>query len=259
MPPHFFTLDKEIQTMKFSIYIDVVHATKWGLNPTQATVYGWLSTVPFWADSILMDNDTWYFASRNKCLEEVPFVSDKQKADTVYRIYRQLIAKGLMMHQTIGKRDYIMFTDEGKKWGTKQSIPNSENNPGKFSTENNPTNNTYNRDPIISTNEYKDLPPEEIQIRQAIKKCHAYFAEWDSFRNTIIANQGIDRKAFDKHLEDWVRHKVDSPAIISNPTKHLHKTFENWIKRAKKFDGQFTRSNNSDQPGFYAGDASKMQ
>ena len=241
--------------MKYSITIDVVHATEWKLNPTQAVVYGWLSTTPFWANSIIIDNHSWYFASRNKCIEEVPFVPDKP--DTIYRVYRQLIGKGLMLHQRIGKADYIMFTEKGKKWGTKQSIRNPEIIPGNNSTENFPTYNNYDKE-IIPTKEDKELPPEQFQIKMAFKKCKAYFEEWDGYRQTILTKHKIDLPTFETHLMDWVRHKVDQPAVISNPTKHLHKTFEKWIERSKKFDKPVSKPGDTGSI-YYDGDASKMQ
>ena len=108
------------------------------------------------------------------------------------------------------------------------------------------------------TKKYGDLPIEELQVLDAIQKCKSYFEEWSGFRDTIMANNAIDLKTFYAELEGWVRHKSDQPAVISNPTKYIPKSFEPWIKRSKTFTKQLTNKVPA-MGSSYDGDASKLQ
>jgi hypothetical protein len=106
--------------MTYTIQIDQSHSIEWGLNLSEATLFSFCYNLPAWAETAVINNQVWYFASRNKAIEEMPLITDKP--DTVYRLYRALQSKGLIEWQKIGVKDYVRLTDKAKEW-------NSEKNP----------------------------------------------------------------------------------------------------------------------------------
>lgn len=133
--------------MRFYTNINNVKANEWGLNIQQAYLFAWFYELPSWADKVILGTETFYFASKNKALAELPLLTDK--VDTIYRYYKQIEQHGLVVIKKIDGRDYISLTEKGKTWnGTKSEY--SEKNPteiGKKSenhSEKNPTNNINN-------------------------------------------------------------------------------------------------------------------
>ena len=97
--------------MKYSITIDNVTTTKWGLKIAEAYLFAWIYALPSWAESATIENETYYFASRNKVIEELPPLTDKP--DTVYRYYKKLQDAGLIECIKIGAKDYVRLTKKG--------------------------------------------------------------------------------------------------------------------------------------------------
>lgn len=137
--------------MRYTLTIQQPKAIEWELTLTEAIVFSFCYELPSWAEQVESEIGLFYFASRNKIMEELPLVA--KKPDTVYRIYKQLQEKGLIEWQKIGKKDCVRLTKKGKEWnagklGKKSELEeNSEKNPNKlgkkseFNSEKNPTNN----------------------------------------------------------------------------------------------------------------------
>lgn len=140
--------------MKYNISIDQPRSIEWGLNHAEALMFSFCYALPSWADSIFIDGEVYYFASRTKVIEEMPIITDK--ADTVYRLYKSLKEKGLIDFQKFGKKDCIRLTEKSKSWNSeknpsagnisektrKKIRENSENFPTDNITIDNITNNT---------------------------------------------------------------------------------------------------------------------
>jgi len=106
--------------MKYSINIDQINSLAWDLNLSEAAVFTYLFHVPTWADPVLIDGQTFYFAARQKTCQDVPLISDKP--DTIYRIYKSLAEKGVIEYLKHMGKDCMKITEKGKGW-------NSEKNP----------------------------------------------------------------------------------------------------------------------------------
>jgi hypothetical protein len=52
--------------MKYTISIDQTHSIAWGLSLSEAAMFSFLYSVPAWAEQIFVDNQVWFFASRNQ-------------------------------------------------------------------------------------------------------------------------------------------------------------------------------------------------
>lgn len=130
--------------MRYNTTINNVKAKKWKLNIQQAYLFAWLYELPSWAEKVIIEGETYYFASKTKAVTELPILTEKR--DTMYRYYKQLQEKDLIEIKKIDGKDYINITPVGKEWnGTKSDT--SENNPsrvGNISELPSDLNPTYN-------------------------------------------------------------------------------------------------------------------
>lgn len=156
--------------MKYTSLIDNVKSLEWGLNIQEAYLFSWVYSLPSWADKVIIGTDVFYFGSKTKAIEDYPLLTDKP--DTVYRYYKSLEQKGLILIKKIDGKDYLALTEKSKTWGSKSE--QSEKNPrllGKKSELNSEKNPTYTINSFISklddTEEEKEKPTaadEEIFI-----------------------------------------------------------------------------------------------
>lgn len=146
--------------MTYTIQIDQSHSIEWGLNLSEATLFSFCYNLPAWAETAIINNQVWYFASRNKAIEEMPLITDKP--DTIYRLYKSLEAKGVIEWQKIGAKDYIQITAKGACWNS-----DKKTELGKFSEQTrkkirNTSENfpTYNNIIDNETNDKRDTPAQ---------------------------------------------------------------------------------------------------
>jgi hypothetical protein len=130
--------------MKYTISIDQTHSIAWGLSLSEAAMFSFLYSVPAWAEQIFVDNQVWFFASRNKAIDEMPIISDK--SDTVYRLYKSLQSKGVIDWKKFGEKDCIRITEKGKQWNSLNTTVGNKSEDARKNirkkTENNPTYNS---------------------------------------------------------------------------------------------------------------------
>jgi hypothetical protein len=152
--------------MRYSTTINNLKATEWGLTIQQSYLFSWFYELPSWANKVMIENEIFYFASKNKAVEELPILTDK--TDTMYRYYRQLEDLGLVVIKKIDGKDYIALTPKAKEWNFSKS-EYSENNPsivGNLSENNSDLNPTYNN---INTNNNIKEDKEKIDFNSLIK------------------------------------------------------------------------------------------
>lgn len=251
--------------MKYTISIDQVHAQEWRFSFSEAAIFSFCNELSNWADPILIDGQVWYFASRNKVIEELPWITEKP--DTVYRAYKALHEKGVIRWQKHGEKDCVQLTTKGKSW-------NSEKNPSlgkkseqarknfRITSEKNPTDNNTIDNNTIDKREHTpqqseiltglekspppcsapppapQLPPEELAIQTAIDNARAYMNQWPAMRLLILEGARLRESDvdFDKELESWVRHHGDQFYYLSNITKKISSDFARWMVKAKQFN-----------------------
>ncbi len=129
--------------MRFTILINQQRATEWSLNCQQAILFSFLYGLPSWANEHISNGQSWFNISKNKICQELPILTDK--ADTAYRILKQLEEKGLIGVACFDNKTYVRVTQKGKLWDDTTSDKNptlqnegSEKNPcrvGKKSDE----------------------------------------------------------------------------------------------------------------------------
>jgi hypothetical protein len=154
--------------MRYTISIDQTHSIEWNLSLSEAALFSFIYSLPAWAEQIHVNGQTWFFASRNKAIDEMPIITDK--ADTIYRLYKSLQSKGIIDWQKFGEKDCILITEKGKNWNSsKTDLGNKSESTRKkirLKAEINPTynstknNNTIDNSIDINTNVF--MPEEEI-------------------------------------------------------------------------------------------------
>jgi len=151
--------------MKYTISIDQTHSIAWGLSLSEAAMFSFLYSVPAWAEQIFVDNQVWFFASRNKAIDEMPIISDK--SDTVYRLYKSLQTKGVIDWKKFGEKDCIRITEKGKQWNSLNTTLGNKSDDTRKNirkkTENNPTYNNTKDNSTINNNkgcEFINSPPQ---------------------------------------------------------------------------------------------------
>jgi hypothetical protein len=151
--------------MKYTISIDQTHSIAWGLSLSEAAMFSFLYSVPSWAEQIFVDNQVWFFASRNKAIDEMPIISDK--SDTVYRLYKSLQTKGVIDWKKFGEKDCIRITEKGKQWNSLNTTLGNKSDDTRKNirkkTENNPTYNSTKDNSTINNNkgcEFENPLPE---------------------------------------------------------------------------------------------------
>lgn len=129
--------------MRYTISIDQTHSIEWDLSLSEAALFSFIYSLPAWAEQIHVNGQTWFFASRNKAIDEMPIITDK--ADTIYRLYKSLQIKGVIDWKKFGEKDCIMITEKGKLWNSsKTDLGNKSESTRKKIRRNTEINPTYN-------------------------------------------------------------------------------------------------------------------
>jgi hypothetical protein len=177
--------------MKYTISIDQTHSIAWGLSLSEAAMFSFLYSVPAWAEQIFVDNQVWFFASRNKAIDEMPIISDK--SDTVYRLYKSLQTKGVIDWKKFGEKDCIRITEKGKQWNSLNTTVGNKSDDTRKNirkkTENNPTYNSTKDNNIINNNiecEFENSPPFNDKIKNSFSR--------QSIHDSISHEQGFKEK-----------------------------------------------------------------
>jgi len=240
--------------MKYTSLIDNVTSKKWGLSIQEAYLFEWIYSLPSWANKAVIDDNVFYFASKNKAIEELPLLTDKP--DTMYRYYKSLEKKELILISKIGGKDYVCLTEKSKAWNRCKS-EYSENNPNKLGnkSENNSENNpTYNKtikdkitkDNVVVTPEQKNEVPEFVQQQQQefkkeiensrmfdIEQTKEYLLTenevWRQFRKWTDVTH---REIFEKVLNEFLKVELGNEgSIYPRPKGKSLIHFSNWTKK----------------------------
>lgn len=159
--------------MRFTVYFNQARMLEWGLNPNHAALVSALNQVHTWAELSMIGNKPFFWVSRQRVMEELPGFFTK--ADTVYRAFRELAAKGLVEYIKHDGKDMVSLTDKIKLWNVQPSEMNptlgNESDTRKQIRENSEMNpkNLGNESDILDTSGLDtsglDLPPSGVSAR----------------------------------------------------------------------------------------------
>ena len=112
--------------MRYSIFINAVKCQEWGLTLSQGALFDLLNQSSSWAKHFDIGGELFFWVSRNMVIDEIPLAYNKP--DTVYRAFKELSEKGLIIHIKKGQKDLIRLTAKGKEWNSKNSDLNPTDN-----------------------------------------------------------------------------------------------------------------------------------
>lgn len=113
-----------------TLYIDQVFALRHELTQSEAAVFWFFTRLSNWAESVYIDGRVYYFAAKPMACSNLPIVTTK--VDTMYRIYKSLAKKGLVMLEKHGTKDLVHVVPEyAKQWNNANYRENSESNPSQ--------------------------------------------------------------------------------------------------------------------------------
>lgn len=226
--------------MNYSTYIDNVKMIEWKLSYQEAALVDWFQRLHVWADTIVFNGINYYFASRNKAVEDNPVITEKP--DTMYRYYKSLAQKGIILYLKADGKDYIAFTQKGKTWGIIRTSDSNPNELGQASENNSDSNPTYkNTNTNKNTNNKKgkaqkisptQSPPDdedlfgkiqkESPLRKSLFLNSAYF-EMSIFKSKLkeLNGLGVDLEYYHRQIDNW------------STAKNQMRTGRGWIATAR--------------------------
>jgi len=168
--------------MQYTITINLLKATEWGLNLQQAALFGFLYELPSWADCHIINDLSYHWITYSKIISEMPILSQHKHKDTIYRHMKSLAGKGLIEIQQQGSGIFVRTTTKGKIWNRDlgKKSEGSEKNPSHLGekseppSEKNPTyhNTTY---PLTKSKNHPSPPShdheqEEVEVEEYIQR-----------------------------------------------------------------------------------------
>ena len=159
--------------MRFNTFINNVKCKEWGLNANQGAMFDLFNQLHAWADEIMIDGKVYYHISRAKIIREIPLFYSKP--DTVYRHFKKLAEKGLILYTKQGHKDLIRLTTKGKKWNSDLN-PNSEINPKELgnrsgkNSDSNPTDNNISNNKINIIDRAKIFEEEVFETNKILEQ-----------------------------------------------------------------------------------------
>lgn len=256
--------------MRYTISINQVKTREWGLNMNEGALMDLINQAYSWAEPVMIDGSLYYWMSRNKVIAEIP--TAYSKPDTVYRAFRTLAQKGLVLYTKQGKRDLLALTAKGKKWNVEGTaigdailgyksdlIGNSEIDPSKFGnkSENNSDRNPTNKNTSIykSTNDKRErsAPKNLIATEEQIDLLTKYnlIEDIDLMISSFLANgksKGLEYDCWSSAFTVWINREIkiknatrvtDRPMIDtrSNPQSGYHPSHKQFSNN-KSANGQ---------------------
>ena len=132
--------------MRYTILINAVKCQEWDLTLSQGALFDLLNQAHTWAKHIDVNGELFFWVSRNMIINEIPLAYSKP--DTVYRAFKTLSDKGLIVHAKRGQKDLVRLTEKGKEWNAKNSdlnpnVGNKSEIPPKTKQKNSEINPTF--------------------------------------------------------------------------------------------------------------------
>ncbi|SUB58982.1 Uncharacterised protein [Phocoenobacter uteri] len=228
--------------MRFSTYINNQKCVDWGLNANQGALFDLLNQASSWAKPIYEDNEVFYWVSRNEVIAQLPLFYSK--SDTVYRHFKDLAKKGLIVYIKKGSKDLIRLTEKGKEWNefypsnsdsnpnNSEIVPNNTPKLGNKSektriqirkiSEIDPTNNITNNNIINDKN--PPLPPKGKK-----SSCQKFNPETVELPDFVDRDSWIDYCQMRKAKNAPIKTKRTVELCLKDLEKHSDGNFNNAV------------------------------
>ena len=220
--------------MRYTILINAVKCQEWDLTLSQGALFDLLNQAHTWAKHIDVNGELFFWVSRNMIINEIPLAYSKP--DTVYRAFKTLSDKGLIVHAKRGQKDLVRLTEKGKEWNAK----NSEINPNvgnkseiqpKAKQKNSEINPTFeeklgNKSEKIAKNSEIN-PTNKLTINPLTINpiTNGAFEENNFPSSPVIDNENLEHDSFEEKINPLV-HQEKKPSKRDLEIKEI---FETWL------------------------------
>ncbi|WPJ30543.1 hypothetical protein [Pseudoalteromonas phage vB_PalP_Y7] len=223
--------------MRYTISINQVKTREWGLNMNEGALMDLINQAYSWAEPVMIEGNLYYWMSRNKVIAEIP--TAYSKPDTVYRAFRTLAQKGLVLYTKQGKRDLLALTAKGKKWNVEGTaigdailgyksdlIGNSEIDPSKSGnksenySDRNPTYKNTSINKSTNNKRERSAPENLIATAEQIDLLTKYnlIEDIDLMISSFLANgksKGLEYDCWSSAFTVWINREIK----IKNATR----------------------------------------
>ncbi|MEM9685352.1 MAG: hypothetical protein AAF934_00335 [Bacteroidota bacterium] len=211
--------------MRYNINLNQPRCMEHNLDISEAAMMDLLNQLSSWADQVIIGGKQYYHISRHKVIEELPFFF--KQPDTVYRVFRRLQQKKLIVYKKRDGKDYIRLSRTGQRWNKhtdenqlgsrSESGGNSDHDPSKFGFRSEFNNAQQNSSSV----------PENTRVSEDQPKPDSDFDPTDN----IITIQEITPHAHIRARE--------GDNAFSFLKKHIPVQLEAWMMQQKKQIGNF--------------------
>lgn len=250
--------------MRYTMSINAVKCQEWGLNLNQGALFDLLNQVSGWANTVIVDGEVYYWASRKMIIEEIPLAYSK--TDTVYRAFKDLANKGLIEYIKYGQKDLVRLTEKGKEWNNKNSEINQNN--GKNDDKNSEINPTFSQ----KLGNRSEKMPKNSEINPTDKNTsnpntnyqgtRTHSQKIEPVKNPQKSNS-MTKPTIEQVTEYFAEQKHPSPAteaehwldyytangwkVGKNPMQDWKATIRNWMRHDTGDQNHATRQHTSHQ------------
>jgi hypothetical protein len=191
--------------MRYSIYINQVKALEWGLNYQQAALFNCLYELQAWARCEILDGQPFYWAAKNKIIEEIPLVFDKP--DTLKRHIIALENAGLIEKRLHRNMPFIRITEKGKEWnsaGQNEAVKNITTQQEESCKKSRPSREKNHDQAVkkITTIIKPDQNTKILKEKSKPKKSEFDFSSWPE-------------KPSEQVLADWMKVRKEQRAPLT--------------------------------------------
>lgn len=216
--------------MRYSIYINAVKCQEWGLTLSQGALFDLLNQSSSWAKHFDIGGELFFWVSRNMVIDEIPLAYNKP--DTVYRAFKELSEKGLIIHIKKGQKDLIRLTTKGKEWNAKNSDLNPNiGNESEIEQKNSEINPTFEQklgNKSEKMPENSDLnPTNKLTINPLTINpiTNGAFEENNFPSSPVIDHENLEQDSFEEKINPLV-HQEKKP---SKRDLEIKEVFDTWV------------------------------
>ena len=232
--------------MRYTILINAVKCQEWDLTLSQGALFDLLNQAHTWAKHIDVNGELFFWVSRNMIINEIPLAYSKP--DTVYRAFKTLSDKGLIVHAKRGQKDLVRLTEKGKEWNAKNSeinpnVGNKSEIPPKAKQKKSEINPTFeeklgNKSEKIAKNSEIN-PTNKLTINPLTINpiTNGAFEENNFPSLPVIDNENLEHDSFEEKINPLV-HQEKKP---SKRDLEIKEVFDTWISLTDqkiKFDSK---------------------
>lgn len=220
--------------MRYTILINAVKCQEWDLTLSQGALFDLLNQAHTWAKHIDVDGELFFWVSRNMIINEIPLAYSKP--DTVYRAFKTLSDKGLIVHAKRGQKDLVRLTEKGKEWNAKNSdlnpnVGNKSEIPPKTKQKNSEINPTFeeklgNKSEKIAKNSETN-PTNKLTINPLTINpiTNGAFEENNFPSSPVIDHENLEQDSFEEKINPLV-HQEKKP---SKRDLEIKEVFDTWV------------------------------